>query len=93
VEIEWSLAARADLARIFDFNLRWGLQRAEKVDARLYERVSQLREYPELGEAADRNCLHKLSVPDIGYIILYEFDGTSVFIVAVWHGRENRSAQ
>lgn len=89
MDIEWSAEARADLARHFELNLGWSFDWAERVERRLYERVGQLRDFPRLGEPVG-NRLHKLSAPDIGFIILYELDTATVSVVSVWNARENR---
>jgi plasmid stabilization system protein ParE len=91
VKVLWSEEAQADLARVFDFNLRFSETWAMRVDARLAERAEALGRSPFMGPAADVKDLRRLSVPDIQYVIFYRVTQDQVSIAHIYHTRENRT--
>ena len=90
MRVVWSHGARADLARIHEFNSAWSELWATRVDARLLERASALGRTPFMGRRADNQDKRFLSVPDIQYIILYEVAAEQVTILRVHSTREDR---
>lgn len=90
MELEWSESARADLARIFEFNLQKSFAWAVRVDARLIERAYTLTRMPRLGRPHGEAGLFRLSVTDIQYIIDYEVAGDRIGILQILSTREVR---
>ena len=92
MKVEWSEAARADLARIFDFNLQRSDAWAQRVDARLVERAGALGRTPLMGRSVSAGRLRLLSIPDIQYVLSYRIDKERVTIIRVHSTREHRTA-
>lgn len=88
--VEWSQTARANLARIFEFNFGWSEDWAFRVDRRLVERGEALGRTPLIGSPMGSSGLRKLSVVDIRYVLTYRLDMERVTIVRVHNTRENR---
>lgn len=90
MELEWSAAARADLARIHAFNTGRSESFADRVEARLVKRADSLRARPHQGRLLRNTGLRAISVPDIQYVITYRVDTSNVLIVEVRSTREDR---
>lgn len=88
----WLLAARADLARIFDFNAQRSVTYAERVDARLLERADAIERMPHMGRPLGRAGLRTLSIVDIQYVIIYALVDERITILRIHHTRQNRDA-
>lgn len=88
MDVEWTEPARADLARIFEFNLTWSYDWAVQVDDRLIERGSSLALMPQLGRRA--GTVMRLSVTDIQYVIDYEVTSDRIRILRLQSTREIR---
>lgn len=89
MKLIWSVRARADLARIFSFNMDFSLARAEKVDARLVSRANSLTSFPRIGRRVPGTDLRILPIPDVQYILLYRIEDECVTIVRVHSTREH----
>ncbi|MGY2733683.1 type II toxin-antitoxin system RelE/ParE family toxin [Sphingomonas sp. UYP23] len=86
----WLVAARADLARIYDFNAQRSEAYAARVDAPLIERADALGRRPGMGRPWGKAGLRVLPVVDIQYVITYAMVSDRVTILRVHHARENR---
>jgi plasmid stabilization system protein ParE len=82
--------ARADLARIWDFNMQRSDRWAEKVHRRLMERALGLLVVPRSGRKIKKAGIRRLSVPDIQYVIDYRHDPEVVQIMRIRSTREIR---
>jgi toxin ParE2 len=96
--IPYEIHAEAE-AEITEAALFYDVQSEER-RARFLESVrlaiALIREYPDLGSPVS-SIVRKALVPRFPYAIIYEFDGQSIFVLAVahahrrpnyWHGRE-----
>jgi plasmid stabilization system protein ParE len=83
------IEARADLARIFDFNHERDEAYAERVNARLLARGKALARTPFMGRPLGTFGLRQLSVPDIQYVLVYGVDHGDVLIFRVHSTRED----
>lgn len=86
--VEWSPAARADLARIFEFNLAYSVERAEFVDTRLIERAEALEASPLIGRPTRMVNVREVSVVDIQYVLRYLLEEGGVTMLRVRSTRE-----
>lgn len=85
----WSAAARADLARIFEFNWTFSEDRADLVDRTLARSAELVGERPSMGRPTRLAGVREWSVPDIQYVLRYKV-ADPVEIVRVFSTRENR---
>jgi plasmid stabilization system protein ParE len=90
VELEWSIGAKSDLARIYAFNFERSESWAARAEGRLRERAEALRRTPFIGRKIGSTGLRALSAPDFQYILTYRVDGEQVTILAVHSTREDR---
>lgn len=93
VEIEWSLEALADLSRFAAFLHERFPDVAARVASELVERADVLRRHAKLGRAvAGREEYREILVRVLGgtYAFQYRYDGRSVLMLRVFHGRESR---
>ena len=93
VEIEWSLDALADLNR-FALSLHDQFpDLAARVAGELVARTDVLRRHPLLGRPlGHRREYRELVLTVLGgtYALQYRYDGSSVLMLRVFHGREQR---
>jgi plasmid stabilization system protein ParE len=93
VEIEWSLDALADLDRFAAFLHQRFPDLAVHIANELVERTDVLRRHPRLGRAiAGREEYRELLLQVLGgtYALQYRYDGVSVLMLRIHHGREAR---
>jgi len=90
VQLEWSAAAQADLARIYAFNVAKSEVFADRVETRLLTRADSLRTVWRQGRPLRETGLRVISVPDIQYVITYRVSAEVVLIIEVRSTREDR---
>ena len=93
VEIEWSLDAVADLARFAAFLHERFPNLAARIANELVERTDVLRRHPKLGRAtAGREEYRELLLQVLGgtYALQYRYEGGSILMLRIYHGREAR---
>src|SRR5436190_17003342 len=91
VEIEWSLGALADLDRFAVFLHERFPDLAARVASELVMRAEVLRRHPKLGRAiAGREEYREILLQVLGgtYALQYRYDGRSILMLRVFHGRE-----
>lgn len=87
--IIWTAEAEVDRDRIWFFVGERNADRADRIEARLDERVMSLTGVPGQGRPAGR--AHRvLSIPDIRLVVRYRIDEDAIRILRVWHAREHR---
>lgn len=88
----YSVEALADLARVRAFIARENPAAAGRIAASLVERIDNLLTFPEMGvavaEAPDPDAIRDLFVDS--YVVRYAIHAGTVFVLRVWHGREDR---
>lgn len=91
MRIQWSSAARRDLVRLHDFLQPVNPRAAAKVMKLLVAAADRLAEHPEAaplsGDYGGRN-VRSIIIGD--YNMHYEVTLTTIFIVRIWHTREDR---
>lgn len=88
--IDWTAEAEIDRDRIWFFNAGRSVELAERIEARLDDRVATLSGVPGQGRPVGRTR-RQLSIPDIQLVVRYRIDEDAIRILRVWHTRENRS--
>ena len=93
VDIEWSLDALADLDRFATFLHERFPEIASDVGRELIERSEVLCRHPRLGRTiAGREEYREILLKVLGgtYALQYHFDGRTILMLRVHHGREAR---
>jgi plasmid stabilization system protein ParE len=93
VEIEWSVDALADLDRFAAFLHDQSPELAARVAGELVARTDVLGRHPQLGRPiGSRQDYREIVLTVFGgtYALQYRFDGNSVLMLRVFHGRDLR---
>ena len=89
--LKWTNSAQRDLARLHDFLAPVNPRAAAKIVQQLVGGAGRLVTYPQLGvqleEFAPRD-VRRVIVGD--YELRYEVTGTAIYILRLWHAREDR---
>ncbi len=91
MKLQWTTSANQDLVRLHAFLHPLNPLAAIQIVQQLVAAAEQLLTYPQLGERLveflPRN-VRRLIVGD--YEMRYELADTAIFVLRLWHGRENR---
>ena len=90
MRLEITAPAQHDLSRIYEFNLGYSIDRAEKVDERLLRKAASLIDMPRIGRPMSDSSARRLSAPDIGYVIDYDVGEDVVQVLRFQSMREVR---
>jgi plasmid stabilization system protein ParE len=91
VKISWTAAATQDLVRLHDFLASVAPEAAARVVQQLAHAPLRLRDFPRLGERLDAYAPREIRRIIVGnYELRYEVAGGEIFILRLWHSRENR---
>jgi plasmid stabilization system protein ParE len=91
MQIKWTEKAHSDLTRLYDFMAPANRPAAAKVVQAIVAAPVQLLRYPRLGEK-----LEEFEPRDVGRILIgayemrYEIRSETIYILRIWHGREDR---
>ncbi|EGR9954690.1 type II toxin-antitoxin system RelE/ParE family toxin [Salmonella enterica subsp. enterica serovar Virchow] len=91
MEIYWTLKAQDDLERIYRFALQYSRQHADDVLDRLITGCADLTAHPAIGVQQTRyepRQVRKVLFDD--YEIHYELRDNDIYIVDLWHTKEER---
>jgi plasmid stabilization system protein ParE len=91
MKIRWSTKAAGDLARLHEFLRPVAPAAAARVIRQLASAPDRLAEFPRLGEkleAYEPREVRRIIVGD--YEMRYEIAAGTIFILRLWHCRENR---
>jgi plasmid stabilization system protein ParE len=91
VKLAWTARAVGDLGRLHEFLASVNPQAAALVVQRLTAAASRLLDQPQIGERLEQyepREVRRLLVAK--YEIRYEVRGQNIFIVRIWHTREDR---
>ncbi|QLO44288.1 type II toxin-antitoxin system RelE/ParE family toxin [Citrobacter freundii] len=91
MEIYWTLKAQDDLERIYRFALQYSRQPADNVLDRLIIGCAGLTAHPAIGVQQTRyepREVRKVLFDD--YEVHYELRGNDIYIVDLWHTKEER---
>ncbi|MBL8136752.1 MAG: type II toxin-antitoxin system RelE/ParE family toxin [Acidobacteria bacterium] len=93
VDVEWSVDALADVDRFAVFLHNEFPDLASRVAGELIARTDVLRRHPQLGRPlGNRREYREIVLTVLGgtYALQYRYDGSSVLMLRVFHGRERR---
>ena len=91
MRITWQLSAVSDLATIRDYIAQENAASGHAVANRVLRAVDRLERFPESGRPGRASGTREVVVPNLPYIIVYTHDDTGVDIIAVFHGRQDRT--
>jgi plasmid stabilization system protein ParE len=91
MKIIWSSGALGDIARLHDFLSAVNPSAAAKAVQSLAAAPDKLIEHPRLGEKLDQFSPHEVRRIFVGrYELRYEIRDGDIFVLRLWHTRENR---
>jgi plasmid stabilization system protein ParE len=91
LKIVWTPVAEVDRDRIWMFLAEQSVVGADKVEARLHQRLESLRGVPRQGRPIAEGR-RELSIPDIQLRVIYRIapEENAVRILRLWSTRQNR---
>ena len=91
MELKWTAKAQSDLIRVHDFLASVNKTAAIRAVQTLSVAPLQLLQHPRIGERLEEFEPRDVRRIVVGaYEIRYEIAGSTVFILRIWHGREDR---
>lgn len=91
MDLKWTGQARADLVRLHAFLAAANPAAAARVMQRLTDAPTRLLTHPRLGERLEEFNPRDVRRIFVGpYELRYEVRGGAIFVVRLWHGREDR---
>ncbi|MGK6312447.1 type II toxin-antitoxin system RelE/ParE family toxin [Neorhizobium sp. DT-125] len=91
MELRWSSKAVSDLDRLHDFLAAANPPAAARAVQSLVAAPKKLIQHPRLGERLDEFAPREIRRLLIGaYEMRYEIQGSTIFLLRIWHTRENR---
>lgn len=91
MNLKWTSRALSDLARLHEFLAMANKQAASNTVRQLSAAPHQLLEQPRLGERLDEFDPREVRRIFVGhYEMRYEIQPDTLYILRIWHTRENR---
>jgi plasmid stabilization system protein ParE len=91
MEVKWSSKALADLDRLFAFLAPVNRRAAARTVQSLVAAPARLLEHPRLGERLEEFEPREVRRILVGkYDMRYELRGSLIYVLRVWHAREDR---
>ena len=91
IEVKYSPESLADLQQVVEFVEAKNPYAARRIAIDLQEGVSKLKQFPQIGlpviKAPDPKTIRDLYVSD--YTVRYLITDESIYILRVWHNKEN----
>lgn len=92
MRVQWTRAASADLVRLHEHLRPVAPDAAARVVQQLAHAPDRLRDFPRIGEKLEAYEPREVRRIIVGnYEMRYEISSGTVFILRLWHSRENRS--
>jgi plasmid stabilization system protein ParE len=92
VRIKWTSKASSDLVRLHEQLRPVAPDAAARVVQQLARAPDQLLDYPRIGEKLEAYAPREVRRIVVGnYELRYEIAGATIFVLRLWHSRENRS--
>ena len=91
MDLKWTTKALSDLARLYEFLAPANKRAAARVVQSLVAAPNNLREHPRIGEPIDEfqpRDVRRILAGD--YEIRYEIRESMIFVLRIWHTREDR---
>ncbi|AXD74582.1 type II toxin-antitoxin system RelE/ParE family toxin [Salmonella enterica subsp. enterica serovar Montevideo] len=91
MEIKWTRRALSDVSRLYDFLSRVNRQAAARTVKKLTQAPLSLHSNPRIGEQLFQFSPDEVRRIFIGdYEIRYQIQSSVIYILRLWHTRENR---
>ena len=91
MRLQWTSKALSDLARLYEFLAAVDRRAAARTVQTLTATPLRLLEQPRLGEMLDEFAPREVRRVFAGhYEMRYEIQETTLFVLRIWHTRENR---
>ncbi|HEY4075465.1 MAG TPA: type II toxin-antitoxin system RelE/ParE family toxin [Rhizomicrobium sp.] len=92
MRIQWTSKASSDLVRLYEHLKPVAPKAAARIVQELTRAPSRLLDYPRLGEKLEAFEPREVRRIIIGnYELRYQIVAGTIFILRLWHSRENRS--
>ena len=92
MEVKWTTSAHRDLIRLHDFLAPVNKSAAKKAVKQLVDEAKLLQSHPLLGVELDAYAPRNVRRLVIGdYEVLYEVTETVLYVLRLWHTREDRT--
>ena len=92
MRIQWTSKGSADLVRLHAFLEQVAPDAAARIVQQLARAPNRLIDYPRIGEKLQAYEPREVRRIIVGpYEMRYEIAAGTIFILRLWHGRENRS--
>ncbi len=89
--IKWTKSAERDIVKIYDFLVRSNPRAAVQTVKLLIEGIEKIDVFPQLGIRLDDFTSREVRRIIIGdYEIRYELTKNAIFVLRLWHAREDR---
>jgi plasmid stabilization system protein ParE len=91
MQLKWTSKALSDLARLHEFLAPVNRRAAARVVRSLSAAPKRLLEHPHLGEKIDEFEPREVRRLLVGpYEVRYEVQGSTIYVLRLWHAREDR---
>lgn len=91
MELKWTGKAHSDLMRLYDVLAPVDKAAAARAVRSLAAAPARLREYPRIGEKLEEFEPREVRRVLVGrYEIRYEIHDMTIYVLRLWHTRENR---
>jgi len=92
MKIQWTSKASLDLVRLYEHLSPVAPEVAARIVQQLAHAPDRLPDYPRIGEKLESYVPREVRRIMVGsYEVRYEIAGGTIFILRLWHCRENRS--
>jgi len=89
--IKWTTSAERDIVKVYDFLARSNPKAAVQTVKLLIEGIEKIDAFPQLGIKLDDFKPREVRRIIIGeYEIRYELTKNAIFVLRLWHAREDR---
>lgn len=91
MKVQWTSRASSDLVRLYDHLRPVAPDAAARIVQPLAHAPDHLLDFPRIGEKLDAYQPREVRRIIVGdYELRYEIAAGTIFILRLWHGRENR---
>jgi plasmid stabilization system protein ParE len=91
MDVKWTSKALSDLVRVYEFAAPTARRSAARAIQRVVASPVRLREFPRIGEKLDEFDPREVRRILVGqYEVRYEISEQIIYILRVWHTREER---
>jgi toxin ParE1/3/4 len=88
MQIRWSPEATADFTQIIQYIRKDNVSAALRVARTIYEKVAQLKTFPNRGRAGRIAGTRELLFPSLPLVVVYRVKEDAVEIIKVLHGAQ-----